>query len=210
MEPTLHTKLVLVIGPGGAGKTTLLESIKRVGGDRISIIASEVARTAADNDCSHISVGKDMFLQRMKENYYLSVVKRNGVWSGIPNTWLRAVKMNERIHLLEVDISHGLKNMHHIFPHAFILGVSPPSMGVLRDRLLVGKNHDGASIEKRLIAAEYDLDAIDGLHYANFVHHILRNDKVDQAESDARARKLLLEFHAHFRVYSSLMTLPDL
>ena len=89
-------------------------------------------------------------------------------------------KLEEGIDVfLEIDVN-GARNIKKIFDDALLIYIAPPSIDILRERLIGRGTEEMETIENRLRIAEEELKQID------FYDYVVVNDDLDKAINEVR------------------------
>jgi guanylate kinase len=172
----MSSNIVVISGPSGSGKSTL---IKRLLAQHPGIVFSvshttRPARGREKDGVDYHFVSEEQFF-RMKErdefvewarvydNYYGTSYKEIDTKIGV----------GERL-LLDLDIQ-GARNIKERYPDALFILVVPPSLEVLRKRLVEREKKVDRHIEKRLEIAREELSQYELYDY------IVINDDVEEA-----------------------------
>lgn len=177
-------KVVIFSAPSGAGKTTIVKEMLDQGfGLEFSI--SACSRPKRDNevdgrDYYFLSVGE--FKQKIDKNEFLE-------WEEVyPNRFYGTLRSEvDRIWakgkdvIFDVDVEGGM-NIKKIFgDRALSVFVIPPSIDVLKERLIGRSTENEESLKTRLAKAEYELSFAD-----QFDVQIV-NDDLELAIDEAQA-----------------------
>ena len=119
-------------------------------------------------------ISKTAFEDMIQKGEMLEYAEYCGNFYGTPKgpiiDWLKAGKSV----IVEVDVQ-GAKKIYDAMPQAVKIFVMPPSMEVLKQRLLGRKTESEAAARKRLEAAVKEISQ------AREYHYILTNDKLEYA-----------------------------
>ena len=119
-------------------------------------------------------VTKEEFKKRIEEGKLLEYNIYNDNYYGTPKDKVLE-KLEEGINVFsEIDVN-GAKNIKNIFPDALLIYIAPPSIDILKERLVGRGTEDMGTIEKRLKIAEDELKMID------FYDHVVVNDDLEKA-----------------------------
>ena len=168
-------KLVIISGPSGVGKGTICETLKKENNVWYSI--SMTTRQIRDGEVDGVNyyfISKDEFEKRIEDGQLLEYNIYNGNYYGTPKDKVLE-KMNEGVNvILEIDVN-GAKNIKKIFNDVLLIYIAPPSIEVLRERLIGRGTEDIDTIENRLKIAEEELRQLD------FYDYVIVNDDLEEA-----------------------------
>ncbi len=178
-------KVVIFSAPSGAGKTTIVkEMLNQEFGLEFSV--SACSRPKRENEVD----GKDYyflnvedFKKKIENNEFLEweEVYKDQFYgtlrSEVDRIWAKGKDV-----IFDVDVIGGV-NIKNIFEDkALAIFVMPPSLQVLKERLLGRSTEDEASLEKRLQKAEFEMT------YADQFDVQIVNDDLEIAIDEAQAR----------------------
>ncbi len=180
-------KLIIFSAPSGAGKTTLIkELLKRFSNFEFSISAtSRAPRGAEQSGVDYYFMSNDEFKLRVEKDEF---VEWEEVYAGTCYGTLRAeverIWANGNVILFDVDVLGGIRLKEIFGQAACSIFVMPPSIEVLRSRL-VGRATDAPEvIEKRVSKAEFEISKAP--EFDNVVINDDLSEAVAQAESVIR------------------------
>jgi len=172
-------KLYVVSGPSGCGKTTLCAKLlkKDLGLTRSVSVTTRIPRAGEKRNRDYIFNTKELFLKDVKNKRFLEHAKVFGNYYGTPKKFvLEMLKKNKDI-LLNIDVQ-GAAQIKRNFKEAVLIFILPPSLKVLYKRLQTRSTDTKKEVEKRLEAAEKELNAV------NVYDYIVLNDKLSAATKD--------------------------
>lgn len=178
----MNGKVIIFSAPSGAGKTTLVREVMRqVPGLGFSVSAtSRKPRPGEVNGRDYYFIEFEEFKNKIERGEFVE-------WQEVyPGTYYGTLKSEvERLwgegkHVIfDVDVVGGT-NLKRIFgTQALAIFIQPPSLEVLRQRLVQRGTENAESIEKRLAKASYELA------FAKEFDRIIINDKLDMAIAEA-------------------------
>lgn len=175
--------LIVVSGPSGAGKGTICSSIKERN-ENIWLSTSMTTRSPRGeekNGVEYFFVSKEEFEQKIKDDGFLEyAVVHSGQYYGTPKDKIANMLNTGKDVLLEIDIQGAIEIQNKISDALFIF-IMPPSMEILKERLM-GRNTDSEEkILERFKTAYREINEVTKYNY------VVVNDKIDLAISKVEA-----------------------
>ena len=173
-------KFIIISGPSGVGKGTICDVLLKELNAWFSVsMTTRGIREGEVDGVNYYFMSKDEFKKRIEDGQLLEYNIYNDNYYGTPKDKVLE-KMNEGVNvLLEIDVN-GARNVKNIFPDALLLYIAPPSMDVLKERLISRGTEDLETIENRLKIADSELKQID------FYDYVVVNDNLDKAIDEVR------------------------
>ncbi len=168
--------------PSGAGKTSIVRGVLReVPGLAFSVSACSRERRPGEQDgVDYYFMSPEGFREKIGQDAFLE-------WEEVyPGSYYGTLRSEverlwgEGFHVVfDVDVAGGLKIKEQYPDQALSLFIRPPSLEVLKERLVNRQTESEESLKKRLGKAEQELSA------ARFFDHVIVNDRLDEAISEA-------------------------
>ena len=155
-----------VVGPSGSGKSTLCGRVLSEFADfRLSVsYTTRPPRAGEESGREYHFVPREKFETLIAEGEFLEHAEVYGNLYGTSKRWIEDRRASGADVLLEIDWQ-GARQVRKLFPDMTYIYILPPSIEVLRERL-VKRGKDAADvIERRLAAAREDLRHIDNADY---------------------------------------------
>jgi guanylate kinase len=168
--------LFVVSAPSGAGKSTLCQRlIKSTPGLKLSVsYTTRERRKGERNNVHYTFINEGKFKRMINKGDFAEWAVVHGNLYGTSLTGLRELNKKGYDIILDIDI-HGAMQIKKSYENAVYIFILPPSMNVLKKRLL-GRNTDsGKTIAKRLENARDEIT-----HYKDY-DYVIKNDKLDKA-----------------------------
>ena len=167
MSLTLPGCLYVIVAPSGAGKSTLVNALLEREPD-IGLSISYTTRAPRPGEVSgreYFFVGLDEFQAMAARGEFLEHAEVYGNWYGTSKRWIEKTRATGSDVLLEIDWQ-GARAVKAIFPDMSFIYILPPSIEVLRQRLVKRGKDSKEVIERRLAEAREDLKHV---HQADYV-----------------------------------------
>ncbi len=158
--------LYCIVAPSGAGKSSLVAALLAEDNEiQLSISTTTRApRPGEEEGREYRFVTRERFMVLVAEGEFLEYAEVYGNLYGTSRRWIEARRAFGSDVLLEIDWQ-GARQVRKLFPDMTYIYILPPSIEVLRERL-VKRGKDAADvIERRLAAAREDLRHIDNADY---------------------------------------------
>ena len=167
--------LFVLSGPSGTGKGTICkELIKRECDLNISVSATtRECRVGETPGVTYNYVSVDTFKRMIDDGEMLEHAIYNGNYYGTPKRNVEKMLEQGTNVLLEIE-PQGALNVKKLMPEAVLIFVIPPSMQVLKERLVTRGRETDEEIIERLNAARWELSQAD-----KYAVNIVNNDLDD-------------------------------
>ncbi len=173
-------KFIVISGPSGVGKGTICNRLLNELNAWYSVSTTTRApRDGEINGVNYFFVTKEEFENKIKEGEFLEYNIYNGNYYGTSKE-IVVDKINEGINVFsEIDVN-GAHNIKKVFPDALLIYIAPPSIEVLKERLISRGTESIEKINQRLEIAEKELKEVD------FYDYVVINDDLDKATDEVR------------------------
>jgi guanylate kinase len=169
--------LVFIISaPSGAGKTTLVrEVIRQLPGIEFSVsFTTRLPRPNEKEGEDYHFVSHSVFQKMVDKNEFLEWAEVLGNRYGTPRPDLKMFESEGVDLILDID-TQGAKKVKSEIGQPVLIYVLPPSLKVLKERL-INRGVDSLEMVKfRLSSARRDMEEAEGYHY------VIVNDSVEEA-----------------------------
>ena len=175
-------RLIVITGPSGVGKTTLIKKLLNNYKNDIIFSISYTSRSARKDEANGIDyyfISKKEFENRIKDNRFLEYALVHDNYYGTDKNQVEEVLLSGKDCILDIDVQGGLNLMSKNI-NAIYIFIAPPSITILRERLLKRYTDTIDVIEKRVMNAEEELKEKDNYHY------IILNDNIDKAYNELK------------------------
>lgn len=173
-------KLVVISGPSGSGKSTICRAVVKRTDAFLSIsCTTRQPGNAEVNGKDYWFIGKDEFEKRIAANGFIEYANVYGNYYGTPRQPVEEAAAAGRLAILEIDVQGGLQ-VKQQYPEAVMVFIMPPTMDELLARINArGRGEDEASKQRRLAAAQKEIETARKTY-----DHIVVNDVLERAIED--------------------------
>ncbi|MBR0365358.1 MAG: guanylate kinase [Clostridia bacterium] len=153
--------LFVLSGPSGTGKGTVCKKLLEREDIFLSVSATTRSRREGETEgVTYHYVTKDEFKKMIDEDEMLEYAEYNGNYYGTPKRSVVSLLDAGRDVLLEIEPQGALK-IKQMFPEAVLIFLVPPSMKMLKERLITRGRESMEEIDKRIAASRWELQQAD-------------------------------------------------
>jgi guanylate kinase len=192
--------LYVIVAPSGAGKSSLVNALLEREPD-IGLSISYTTRPPRPGEKSgreYFFVSREEFQAMVARGDFLEHAEVYGNWYGTSRRWIEKTRVAGSDVVLEIDWQ-GARAVKALFPDMIFIYILPPSIEVLRQRLVKRGKDAKDVIERRLAEANEDLK------HAHEADYVIINEDFSVAlldlQSVVRAMRLTavrqLKLHEH-------------
>jgi len=190
-------KLIVLSAPSGCGKTTIAKAIlQRHPAILFSVSATTRSqRPGEQHGREYYFLTKQEFEQKIQRGELVEWERypneENGNYYGTLKSEVEKALAQGRVMLFDVDVKGALAIKKLYGDDAILIFIKPPSMDILRQRLLGRRTEDEATVRQRLERVPMELEL-----GSTFDYHVI-NDKLDDAIAEVES---IINKHTPFEV----------
>jgi guanylate kinase len=180
---TNRGKVIIIVAPSGAGRTTLAKRLlKEYPNIKFSVSATtRPPREGEKNGEDYYFLTGEEFKRKVKKGHFLEWETYNGNRYGTLQSEVDKLVESGYIPLLDIEVK-GALNVQKIYgSDAISIFIEPPSLEVLKDRLLNRGSETDSSLKQRLERAKMEIG------YAGNFDYTVVNDDLDTAYAEIQA-----------------------
>lgn len=169
----------MISGPSGAGKGTLVARV-RAERSNLGLTVSATTRAPREGEVDGVSyhfLTRDEFMRRVDAGEFVEWAEVHGNCYGTLVSEVESKLASGSSLILEIDVQGALQ-VKKRFPDAILVFIKPPSLEVLRERLVGRGSETPESLELRMADAEQELALAD--RYDD----VVVNDDLDRATAE--------------------------
>jgi guanylate kinase len=174
--------LIILSSPSGGGKNTILNEVLKAAPD-VDYSVSYTTRAPRGNEKNGVIyhfVTQEEFLRRREAGDFLESAQVFGNWYGTSKSFIKSRLEAGHHVILDIDVQGAAQISNTDVPYVKIF-IMPPSMEVLRDRLVKRNTDTDEEIQKRLKIAREEVKEIPNYDY------LVVNDLLETAVEDVLA-----------------------
>lgn len=168
--------LVVVSGPSGCGKSTLNDLLLR-SRKNITMSISDTTRNPRGEEKDGVEYNfltKEQFEKNIENDKYLEYATVHSHYYGTPKHNINKLLKSGIDVILEIDIE-GARKVKEKCPNAVFIFIMPPSMEILKSRLVLRKTETKEQIVERFKTAYKEINEVSKYNY------VIVNDNVDDS-----------------------------
>lgn len=178
--------MLIVSAPSGSGKSTIVNYLKDEHPEfRLSFSVSATSRAPRGTEQDGVDyyfLSPEEFRRHIEAGEFLEYEEvYKGRFYGTLKSQVDEKLAAGRNVVFDVDVKGGINIKRHYGKRALSIFIQPPSIQVLRSRLIRRNTDEMAQIEERLAKAEYEMS------FASQFDHIIVNDNLERAKEEAVA-----------------------
>jgi guanylate kinase len=173
--------LIVVSGPSGCGKTSIAQAMLRRHPE-ILFSVSATTRPQRANEVhgkDYFFITRESFQQKIRDNDLAEWEQIYDDFYGTPEEEIRKASAAGKPLLLDIDVKGALSIKNKYPANSILLFIKPPSMAILKERLMNRKTESPETLQKRMSRATMEMEQA-----IRFDHTII-NDKLETAIEEA-------------------------
>lgn len=161
VEKIHMNKIIVISGMSGAGKDSVIKQLqKEMDFAKVITTASRSKRIGEVEGVDYYFISKKAFEQKIHDNKMLEWKEVYGEYKGISmDAFTQAQKTGKPI-LLKLDFQ-GTKTLKIMYHEALTIGIKPPSLGILKARVMKRKQAKDEDVSERMREAENEFKEYD-------------------------------------------------
>ena len=175
-------KILVISAPSGGGKSVVVNYILSKF-KRFNFSISATTRSIRDGEKdkeSYYFLDKETFINKINNNEFVEYEEFFGNYYGTMVSEIERIVSLDKVPLLDVDVKGALSIKERYPDDALLLFLKPPSIEVLKQRLINRNTETIEQIEKRIARAEWEIEMS-----KNF-DCVLINDNLDNLLNEIR------------------------
>ncbi|XP_053740019.1 guanylate kinase isoform X2 [Synchiropus splendidus] len=184
---------VVLSGPSGAGKSTLLKKLMKEYDSVFGFSVSHTTRSprpGEENGKDYHYVSREAMQAAIARGDFIENAEFSGNLYGTSKAAVQAVQAKNLICILDIDMQ-GVRNIKRTDLDPIYISIQPPSMTVLETRLRDRQTESEENLQKRLRAAEVDMELS---KEPGMFDVVIINDRLEEAYG--KLQEALLEVSA--------------
>ncbi|MBN1301815.1 MAG: guanylate kinase [Melioribacteraceae bacterium] len=172
-------KIIVFSAPSGSGKTTIVRNMMSKLPDlEFSVSVTTRAKRSNETDGKdYYFISEGEFEKKIRDNEFVEWEKFYDYYYGTVRKHIEEKINNGRSVVLEVDVK-GALNIKKAYADAVLIFIMPPSMEVLKNRLINRKTESEEDLIKRIARAEMELSYKDKFDY------VVINENLESAKKE--------------------------
>jgi len=173
--------LFILCGPAGAGKTTVAHHLqeKYPPCDFSVSVTSRAPRSGEKNGVDYYFVSEAEFKDKISKNEFFEYEEVHGRYYGTLKSAVNEALQSGKDLLLDIDIKGAMTFKKHLPKNAVIVFLLPPSVDVLKARIVSRGGMDPSELAKRLETAKKEYEALLSDANSSVVDYALVNEDLN-------------------------------
>lgn len=172
--------IFILTGPSGCGKTTIAEALQQLARiERIITYTTRNPRSEEIDGKDYHFVSKKQFEKMITESKLLEYASVYGNYYGNSRSDIEQILAMGKNVLLSIDVQ-GAKTIKSMIPSAVVVFIMPPSLEILRQRLVKRGKDSAETIAVRMAEAEQEMKI------AGYFDYAVTNDDLRQAIAEVK------------------------
>ena len=170
-KPKPTNKPLMIIGPSGVGKDSIMSRFKEKYPNLIDKCVSNTTRAKRNGEIegeNYYYISKEKFEELESKNELIGVFKQYGNCYGFSKTVLKKRLSKDKIIYLDFNITTAEETAKDSNLDINYIALLPPSIDILKDRLVKRNTEDPEKLQKRLEFAPIEIERIKAAKFLNF------------------------------------------
>ena len=189
MDPNKHKKVIILTAPSGAGKSTITKYLL-ANYPNLAFSISATTRQPRGNEKDGVEyhfISAAAFEGHIYQNDFVEYeMVYEGLYYGTLKSELDRLWRLGKTPVLDIDVKGAIKVQNVLGENCLSIFIMPPSIEVLRERLLSRKTESAEAIQTRIDKAAYEIE------FSNQFKAIVKNEELEVA--CAEVAKLIENF----------------
>lgn len=184
-------KMVIVVGPSGAGKSSFLSRALKEMPKLVDTVTytTRAMRTGESEGNPYHFVSKDRFEELIEQGFFIEWAKVHTNLYGTPRYQIDEAWKRGQCVIMDVDVQ-GARTFKRHYPTALAVFILPPSLDLLRQRVLKRDGLEAQDLEVRMKnaaieisqAQDFDIQLVNDefessyAHFKKIVEKFLKNE----------------------------------
>jgi len=185
MTVNTQQKIIIITAPSGAGKTSITRHLLNTFPDKLAFSISAATRKARGNEKNGVDyyfITEEDFTNKIQHGEFVEwEMVYEGKYYGTLKSELTRIWNEGKFPVLDIDVK-GAIHVQQQFPETTLsLFIEPPGVDELKRRLQSRGTESSESLNARVNKASYELS------FKHYFDHIIVNDDLEQAKTQAEA-----------------------
>lgn len=184
--------LIVLSGPSGCGKNTVYEALRALEPSVTQTVSAttRAPRTGEAEGIDYYFLSEEQFREKIAADDFVEYVRYGENYYGTLKCEVARLLAEQKTVVLIIEVN-GARNVKRIYPACTTIFISPPSMEVLRERLLKRGENTAEETERRIAIAAAEMECRDMYDYqvvnddldscVRDVYHIVKKAKENNA-----------------------------
>ena len=170
-------KLIILVGPSGAGKSSFVERAVEELPNLVDVITctTREMREGERQGYPYHFFSKEEFEKRISEDFFVEYAQVHGNFYGTPRDQIEKTWSEGNAVIMDVDVQGANTFMEKYPKEVQTIFIMPPSVDILRQRLIGRDGNDSKDLELRLENGQKEMALAGNFHFQ------LVNDDFDEA-----------------------------
>ena len=176
-------KIIIISAPSGTGQSTIINKLMAMPDLDLKFSVSATNRAPREGEKDGINyyfLTTEEFTRKIEEDAFVEYEEvYAGRYYGTLKSEVSRILNDEHNLILDIDVKGGI-NVKKLYPDAAAIFILPPSIDILRQRLINRGTDDEETINQRVAKAEYELS------FASKYDYSVVNDDLEKAVKETK------------------------